>query len=83
MNCKRCKDPEELEWKQPYKKGDLPVRKIDGKSHICNQALMDKERMRPKKDVMRCAIHEEPLFPNNINGVCSKCKKSPCSILLN
>jgi hypothetical protein len=35
MKCRRCDSEEELVWNQPYKKGDFPVRGLDGKPHEC------------------------------------------------
>lgn len=35
MKCRKCTSDEELIWNTPYKKGDLPVREIDGKPHNC------------------------------------------------
>ncbi|MBI5697229.1 MAG: hypothetical protein HZC29_01740 [Thaumarchaeota archaeon] len=32
---KKYSEFEELKWPQPYKKGDKPIRELDGKPHVC------------------------------------------------
>ncbi|UVF62209.1 hypothetical protein [Nitrososphaeria virus YSH_1032793] len=41
MKCRKCTSEEELTWNTPYKKGDLPVRELDGKPHNCLNNKVD------------------------------------------
>lgn len=36
MKCRFCTSDEELHFKQPYHKGDRPIRTLDGRDHICS-----------------------------------------------
>ena len=44
--CKKCKS--QLVWKQPYKKGDLPINP-DGKKHFCGSNLLQNLEVWKKK----------------------------------
>ena len=37
FKCKFCNSDEDLHFKQPYKKGDRPVRELDGEKHECKK----------------------------------------------
>ena len=37
FKCKFCDSDEDLHWEQPYKKGNKPVRALDGKAHDCKK----------------------------------------------
>jgi len=76
MKCRYCQSEEDLHFKQPYRKGDRPVRAIDGKPHICkndkpqeNMGTSVKERYDPNK--FYCGVHRLEL--NDM--VCRRCPK--------
>jgi len=56
--CKKCK--EELRWKQPYHKGDLPIN-LDGTTHSCRGTLFQNlENWKKKWDTVykfKCPIY--------------------------
>jgi len=37
FKCKYCDSDDELHFEQPYKKGNRPVRALDGQNHKCKQ----------------------------------------------
>ena len=76
MKCRYCNSDEDLHFQQPYRKGDRPVRVIDGKKHICkhdkqeeNTGMSVKERYDPNK--WFCGIHKLEL--NDM--VCKRCDR--------
>lgn len=62
MKCRYCDSPEELIWPQPYKKGDKPIRELDGKPHICQN----------KKPQEISASQTKPISQNSDSQKCEK-----------
>ena len=61
MKCNRCTKEEELKWPEPYKKGDLPIRYLDGQPHICLNNLRGIE-----------IIHSPRVIPTEKCNICHK-----------